>query len=244
MGSKGISIGIKIALFALGMAILVLGLILLMPRPPAGTPAAVFISCDLVVLYALSFGPLLVGDSIEGLSSGRVIGWGIYYKALGIYALFTVVAIVLAVLGALPLVVLVVAQLVGLFGLALGAYSAMATSGHVEDVRQYETGVRGSIERLRSTSERLAVRLNHFDAREQTQKELVKAIDRIAEELRYTSPLHTPEAYALEEQIAAYLDALDAATSNPDMSAQSARTALDQAQGALLLIEQRKALRN
>lgn len=245
MGGKAASIGLRILLFIFGLAVLVVGLILLMPHPPAGTPAAVFITCDLIVLYALFFGPLLAGSIIGEQTGGRVISLGIYFKVFAVYALLTAVLVVFAATGIVPsLAVLVVIQLVGLFGLAIGAYMALTSARQITEVQQREAGMRSSVDRLRATSQRLSIQASHLNTQDPVQNQITHATSRIAEELRYLSPLHTPEAFALEEQIAAYLDALLAATANSDMSSVAAQESLGYAQSALQLIEQRKALRN
>ena len=245
MGGKAASIGLRILLFIFGLVVLVVGLILLMPHPPAGTPAAVFITCDLIVLYALFFGPLLAGNVIGEQTGGRVISLGIYFKFFAIYALLTVALVVFAATGIVPsLTILVVLQLVGLFGLAIGAYMAMTSAQQIADVQQYEAGVRSTVERWRATSQRLSIQASHLNTQDRAQSEIARTTSRIAEELRYLSPVHTPEAFALEEQIAAYLDALLTTTTNSDMSSAAAQESLGYAQAAMQLIEQRKAMRN
>lgn len=245
MGDKATSIGLRILLFAFGLVVLVLGLILLMPHPPAGAPAGLYVTCSLITLYALFFGPLLVGDSIEELSGGRTVSLGIYYLFLGVYALLTVVLVYYAVTGVGPtLSAIVVIQLAGLFGVAIGAYMAVSSGQRIADVKQREIGKRSSVERLRATSQRLSAQTSRLDTQDQIQGEIVRTTKSIAEELRYLSPLHTPEAFALEEQIASYLDTLLASDFNSDMSSVAAQEALGYAQSALQLIEQRKAMRN
>ena len=245
MGDKAVSIGLRVLLFVFGLLVLVLGLIFLMPHPPAGAPAGVYITCSLIALYALFLGPLLAGDSIGGLGGGRVVSLGIYYKFLVLYALLTVVLAFFAVTGVGPsLTVIVVIQLAGLFGLAIGAYMSFSSAQQIAGVKQQEAGMRSSVERLRATSQRLSIQASHLNTQDRVQGEIARATNRIAEELRYLSPLHTPEAFALEEQIASYLDALLASTSNSDMSSVAAQESLGYAQSALQLIEQRKAMRN
>ena len=93
-------------------------------------------------------------------------------------------------------------------------------------------------------SQRLSAQTSRLDTQDKVQGEIVRTTKSIAEELRYLSPLHTPEAFALEEQIASYLDTLLASDFNSDMSSVAAQEALGYAQSALQLIEQRKAMRH
>lgn len=244
MAGRGTSLVLRVLLFAFGVIVLVLGLIFLMPTPPAGGPAGVFVAVDLLVLYALAFGPLLAGDLIGDLTAGRIVSMTIYFKALVPYALLTCVLVLCAAtMSWIPLGVIVVLQLLGLFGLGIGTFAAMSVENQVEDVRVQEAGMRASLDRLRATSQKLNVQAAHLDAGEDT-AELMAAINTIAEELRYLSPLHTAEAHAIEERIASYLDTLVAATAGGHMSPTVARQSLVDARQVIVLIEQRKTMRN
>ena len=245
MNGRGTSLALRVLLFALGMVVLVLGLMLLMPAAPAGGPAYMFISIDTLVLYALVFGPLLATDLIGELTGGRIVSMGMYYKALGLYALLTCVLIVCAAtVSWLPLGALVVMQLLGLFGLVLAVYFGMVSANHIDDVRLYEAGTRGSLDRLHATSRRLSAQVAHLNTEEAGVSELVCAVESVNEELRYLSPLHTPEAYALEEGIAQCLDALVAATANETLDRAAMEESLANARKASVLIDQRKSMRN
>ncbi len=235
-----------VALFVFGLFVLVLGLFLLLPYGREGSSVALFTTVSAVALYGVVFAPLLAPDAIGRLTGGRIVSLGMAMRGVSLYAALTITDIVLAnTMYPPPLKFLVVAQLVGTFVLLMWCFLGRAAEEHIEDVRREEAATRGSIDRLRATSEQLALRASRLDTSSEANAKLVGYVDRIAEELRYTSPVHTAEAARLEERIAQGLDGLVATLSRtPDLGVAQAQVACDEADEVLMLIAQRRSLRS
>lgn len=242
MAGKNTSAAIKVALFLAGVLVLALGLILLMPRLPLGT--SIFIAVDAIMLYALVLGPILFNDALADVTGGKVISLTIYLKAVAVYAALTIgVIYVLLTVPMPPISFLVVLQLAGLVGLGFVTFLSLSVSQQVEAVAQAEAGVRASVDRLRATSQRLATQASYIQVQSAQERELVNGIQRIADELRYLSPVHSPEAFTLESQIASYLDTLLVRVQD-GMTPADVSAALQDVRGALAVIDQRKNLRS
>ena len=236
----------RIALFVFGLFVVVMALLLLIPYGPDRSAVALFTTVDAVLLYVILLAPLLMGTEIMRLTGRRAVSLGIMWRAVVPYAVLTLVLVLLAnCMDQPPLRLFMVLQLAAVFALALAVYFGQAAEAHIEDVRHHETAVHSSVERLRATSERVVVTASHLDsAGIPDYDELMGDLERIAEELRYTTPVHTPEAAYVEDQIAERLDWLEGCMRGGDFGLVQARNARNVTQDVLLLIEHRRILRN
>ena len=233
-------------LFIAGLAIVVLALILLAPGFLAGRDAFLFVAVDAIVLYLLLFSPLLVGEHINDLTGGRIVSLGIYWYAVGAYALLSATLIFITCTSLNPpLKLFVILQAVGLFGVGFAAFMGDAAHGQVEHVEEMQAQQLSMVRDLRSSSEQLAITVAHIGATDNpAMEELVKATERIADDLRYLTPVQTQQAALLEQRIQSDLNTLAAGLGYADPNMIDVRGACDVARDALLLIAQRKALRN
>lgn len=240
------TLALRLALFGFGLFVLVLGLILLLPSQPTHPYVQAFVAVDALLLYGVIFSPLVMGDRIADLTDGRIVAGGILWAAIVPYALVSLGIMGYAIATPFPrLSVLIVAQLVAVFLLMLAIGISMRVSSHVQDVNRVETGVRTSIERLRATSEQLALLSSQAHMPDGAAREdLIATMARISEELRYTAPLHTPEAATIEERIAMNLDVLMARVSAAELTELQVREASRIAHDTLTLVAERRMLRN
>ena len=240
------SLALRVVLFVIGLAILVTALFLLLPYRTINGSAALFTTVDAIVLYAVIFAPLLMDWDKDTLAVGKVASMGIVWRAIVPYTVVTLM--VLYYTNSMPyppLKLLLVVQLVAAFGLAIALYLARETEAHISDVAHEELAVRSSVTRLRTMADQLVTAAAYLDPQEGgTAKELVTLVDRIAEELRYTTPVHTEEALALERHIATNIDELTARLGAYDFDGTHAEYEVALARDTLVVIGQRRRMLN
>lgn len=233
-------------LFVAGLAIVILGLLALAPYLPGGSRVFWFVAADVIVLYLLVFSPLVMGERVSDLTGGRIVSLGIYWYAVGAYALLTAFVLFSVCTSVRPpLMIYIVLQLAGLFCVALAAFFGDAAHGQVEEVEAIQEQQLSSVRDLRATSEQLAIAVSQIDTTGNTALgELATATERIADDLRYLTPVQTQQAVLLERRIQSDLDTLMAQTGHGDPTMIDVPGACDVARDALSLIARRKALRN
>lgn len=246
MESNNESMVVRLALFAGGMLLVVFGIILLMPLTQADSTARLFATCNVIALYALVFGPLLLGDFASDATGGRVVFAGIFTWALVPYALLSVVLTHSALVAIHPpLSLYVVVQLAAFFVLVIMAFWGGMAAQHITRTERHDAAVRSSLDRLRFTVDQISACLAGMEPNNAAQTKLADDVELIAEELRYLSPVHTPEAHSVEEQIAIRLDALLGCVQGQGLvTGGQDGGELRLAQEALVLIDRRKALRS
>lgn len=237
----------RAVLFAAGFGITMLVLALLVPFYPSFA-AASFTIVNLLVLYSLIFAPMLLDELMPRLTGGRIVSLGIYATALVLYGLLTVFLVFQANAQPFPpMRLLFIVQLVALFVLMFALYVSGETAEHIDTVDQMSQSERSSIEWLRSLSGQLVLSTSRLDGSSIPRiAELASLAESMADDLRYLSPLNSPQAASIESSIATNLDAMNRlmSASSDDISPQT----LDQAYGLALqtkdLIAQRKSMLN
>lgn len=236
---------LRVGLFVLGLCVVVLALVALPTRAFADPMVLMFTTIDAVALYVVLFAPLLVVDRIQDLSAGRIVSMGIVWRATVPYALLSLGVMYMAnTMARPPLALLCAVQLAGLFGLALALFFGGEAEEHIQDVEHHEVIVRSSVTRLRGKSEELVAAAAHADlSQEDDTRELAVLVGRIADELRYMTPVQTDEAMGLERHIAANLERLQACI-HSDMGGAEVADAKRLAKDTLATIAQRRAMHN
>lgn len=242
MSSRGNSQTAKTAIFVFGLLIVCLAAWWLVPWVPGDTGNRLFVAFDLVLLYAVAFVPPLLLPRLQQSTTGRIVSVGILYWGIGLYAIYTVVLIWRACSQAFPPTrLLVILQLVGLFALVGVMYFSTTTREHADAVEAGEDTLMRNVEHIRSQASSTAIDASTLgDAYAQAKKK----IEQISEEVRYLSPVTSPQACELEDhlyRLQGELSGLVQAARNGGVAPQELSRKADD---VLLVIRQRKALIN
>lgn len=232
----------KVAIFVFGLLIVCLATWWLVPWVPGTAENRAFIAADVVVLYLVTFAPLVLESRLSQATTGRLVSMGVRFWGIGLYAAYSVVLMVLACTSLyLATRLLVILQLVGLFVLVGVLYSSVAAHDHADEVEVSQDTLMRSIEHIRSMASAVAIDASTLD---DGYADATRKVESICEEVRYLSPVTDDRAYDLEDQIYGLLGELSGLVHGAMSGSVTADELSRKADDVLLLVRQRKALIN
>lgn len=194
---------IKIVIFLLGFIVIALAAVLLKDLIMAKTGVYIFSFITVELLYAAAMFPIILGrfyaKNTHMIASGMV-----YYKGMIIYAVISVADIVFA-LRSIKLTLAITIELAALFVFLVYIFLARIASDNIIDVEESEDVKKALISELRSKAQMLS---SFDDDLGNMSSDMVKAIKKIDEDMRYLSPSSSSEAQELESQMLTVIDSI------------------------------------
>ncbi len=192
----------KLVVFFLGLAVLTVIAVVLAPIFVLRLGAYIFSCISIVSAYVAAFLPVLV-SRFSGHIASAASGMAVYYRAMSTYATVTVINVALLLFMILPVGIAIAIQCVALFVFIIWMFLALASTDHIDAVQQEEDEKKSLVVQLRSKADRLTAISSRVD-----NSNVCKAVNSIAENMRYLSPGSSDEARDLERRMLVVLDTI------------------------------------